>query len=558
MSEEITGVLTSQIGYEAGGPKRVVLRSTDRARFADAHAFALTGDGGATAHAGTCDYWGERWGSHWWVGRFDAVTTAGTYRLDLSPPAGPAPAPDPVVVERGVLWGETFRWACLHQLEVRATLAKAKVGWMDAGMPWQESNAQSAAVLALCDVLEHADGKLGDDDRRRVAAQVRNGHAYAAMLQDEAARRGLPAGAVSHQIPDFETEATAGDATKAACAWARSARLLPGITPDERADYRRRGVAALRFAVVHPPPPGENFNRKQRGLPESYTPPAGQHATRDLLMAAAAAFELSTSDDPAAGEMLDLAVQLVDEAMERQETENPLHGLSGFFYEFADRHHPEPAWAHQIQGRPLGVDAGASVPHGVGPVLDLLRRHPGHPRAGRWADALRAFAHDYLLPACRSNPFGLLPLQLTRDHGLIDFAGPWHGMTCIYGHAAALALDLADHFADDAFREIAVGNLQWVAGLNAGLTRASLDGCVVYAADVPEGAALPVSLMHGVGGRSAGCWLNLRGAVCNGFSVGRQFRFDTDVTRANDGPHSLTDEDWLPHAAAWLGAVARL
>jgi len=28
--------------------------------------------------------------------------------------------------------------------------------------------------------------------------------------------------------------------------------------------------------------------------------------------------------------------------------------------------------------------------------------------------------------------------------------------------------------------------------------------------------------------------------------------------RANDGPCTFTDEDWITHAGAWLSAVARL
>jgi len=52
--------------------------------------------------------------------------------------------------------------------------------------------------------------------------------------------------------------------------------------------------------------------------------------------------------------------------------------------------------------------------------------------------------------------------------------------------------------------------------------------------------------------------MNIRGSICNGFSTGEQFRFDVAATRANDGPFTFTDEDWVTHAGDWLSAMARL
>lgn len=80
---------------------------------------------------------------------------------------------------------------------------------------------------------------------------------------------------------------------------------------------------------------------------------------------------------------------------------------------------------------------------------------------------------------------------------------------------------------------------------------------MLYDADVPEGAAWPVSLIHKVGRRTAGTWTNIRGSVCGGFVVGKQFEFDAPATAASDGPHQFTDEEWLPFAAGWLSGLAR-
>jgi hypothetical protein len=65
-------------------------------------------------------------------------------------------------------------------------------------------------------------------------------------------------------------------------------------------------------------------------------------------------------------------------------------------------------------------------------------------------------------------------------------------------------------------------------------------------------------MICGIGTRTAGSWLNLPGAICNGFATGDQFQWDTPPIRAADGPHSFTDEDWITHAGAWLSAISRL
>ena len=106
-----------------------------------------------------------------------------------------------------------------------------------------------------------------------------------------------------------------------------------------------------------------------------------------------------------------------------------------------------------------------------------------------------------------------------------------------------------------------MANLQWICGLNTGLTREAMRAAVMatLAEDaLPPGAAVPYSMIQGIGRRSVGGWTNLRGNVSNGFAVGRQFEFDVPATAAEDGPFAYTDEDWIPHAAAFLAGACRL
>ena len=83
-------------------------------------------------------------------------------------------------------------------------------------------------------------------------------------------------------------------------------------------------------------------------------------------------------------------------------------------------------------------------------------------------------------------------------------------------------------------------------------------GCVIYSTDLPANVALPASMICGVGQRWAGTWFQTRGVVCNGFTTGEQFKYDVAPRQENDGPFSFTDEDWIPHSAAWITGLTRL
>ena len=548
------GILTSQVGYESGLPKHVIVRATEKSRIAEP-AVVVVSDGRRDVVRAPAEYWGYLWHSHWWRADVSQVTAPGRYSVRLET-GGKSIAADDIEVGWQMIWGRTFELSAIDQLEKRARFAEAKVGWLDAGMPWFELNAHASTILALCEVLTLVPGRLTGDQRGRIERQIVNGCDYQSLLQDEAAKRGLSPGSLSHQIPKFEDITTRSDANKAAAAWAAAARVLGAALPEKAADYRKRAVAALGFAVSPGEDAGFGFNHKQRGLPGSYVPPKDDFRTRDLFMSARAALELSAQGHL---ELLALAVELLDRAMSRQApTERSMHGLSGWFYEFGDLHHPEPAWAHQLRDRKAGGDLGATHAYDVSVFIQALAAHPDHPRAPAWRNTLERFAYGFFLPACRANPFYLLPQQLHSSEGIITFAGPWHGMNCIYGQAAALAFDLAALLGDSALIPVATGNLQWVCGLNAGVHRENIAFCHIYSCDIPAGVALPVSMIHGVGARFAGSWLNFRGTVTNGFSVGEQFHFDAAATRENDGPHSLSDEDWIPHAAGLVSALCRV
>ncbi|NBD38886.1 MAG: hypothetical protein GVY10_09985, partial [Verrucomicrobia bacterium] len=214
---------------------------------------------------------------------------------------------------------------------------------------------------------------------------------------------------------------------------------------------------------------------------------------------------------------------------------------------------------HSIYDGQFGADAGGAFPHYLIPLAEMLKLWPEHEDAPRWRECLRNFAEGYLLPACGANPFQLAPYGVFGDEGLIHFAGPWHGFNCVYAYTAALALELARLLDLPELRGIAYANLQWICGLNAGLTAEALDlGSHIFRMDIEPGVALPCSMIHGVGNRTAGTWFATRGAIASGFATGETFTFDTDPTRSQDDPSSFSDEEWIVHNAAWLSALARL
>ncbi len=141
---------------------------------------------------------------------------------------------------------------------------------------------------------------------------------------------------------------------------------------------------------------------------------------------------------------------------------------------------------------------------------------------------------------------------------MLSFCGPWHGFNACYGFAAGLAAQYLNMFGDERFRAIATGNLQWLAGLNTGITKESFAGCQFWREDIPADEAWSFSQIVGVGRRWAGNWSNIPGSIPNGFATNLQFQLKVEPRATNDIPRYYTDEDWIPHAAGWLSGLAQL
>lgn len=93
------------------------------------------------------------------------------------------------------------------------------------------------------------------------------------------------------------------------------------------------------------------------------------------------------------------------------------------------------------------------------------------------------------------------------------------------------------------------------SGLHTEITRRSFDGCVMWAEDIPEDIAVPISQIDGIGERSVKSWSGIKGAIANGFGANIQFTFSMGNSEENDKPIYYCDEDWVPHSGGWFSTL---
>lgn len=549
----IKGLLFSQIGYDVGQPIRVIIRCTEPDFVGDlATCQILQHSDGHVVLDQPLTYWGKLWGSHWWIADLTNKLPVGEYDVQLVNDATVLLSDHGLCVGENLLFDRTWQHVSYEQLERRAIIAKVKPGWYDAGVLWEESNAHSAMLIGLFDLLEHAGHLMNVQQRQRVTTQIRGGCDYLLLTYERAIALGHPAGAMVHDMLDHQHMVMVADVSKAALALARAVNVLDSDTDK----YAHAARQSLLWVLDQSTPAGGNgFGARAHGVSGDYVPPV-EHRMSDLMMCCWAAFELSLAGQ---SDMQKRCVELSQILLSRQVPKDKAEdGLYGHFYTYQSDTLTEKAWTHSGACHPQGADNGQTFPQYVMPLVFMLERWPEHELAVTWRHALEQYAYGFFQPACRLSPFLILPLGYYPGEGWLHFVGLWHGMNAVYGLAASLALTFERLFEDASFREIAVGNLQWIAGLNAGLTAQCVRAAVLWSTDLPEGVAIPHSMIQGIGNRTAGCWKTIRGSIANGFGCGQQFQLDVQPTRANDGPFALHDEDWITHGGGWLSGISRL
>jgi len=556
----VFGLLVSQIGYDTRAPQRALLR-VPAGWSGAAPVWRIALRNGGEVQQGAFSRWGETWKAGWWVAAFELP--AGAYALRVEGVPELSDVTEEFSVGDDLLYRATWEYVGLEQMETRVHFAPSGFGWQDCGAALQEANSHASCVIGLCDLLERRGARMTQAQRERLETQIVMGGEYLVRCQERCDELHSGDGGLVHGLRTHESMVLTGDVSKAVIAWAMSARLLTGETfvsaftgdtySGVRERFRSAALRGMRWLMNARPPGPDGWLACVHGAPADYVPPV-EWMTHELVLnawAALALAELGEKDyvDRACADLRRIAARQIPPG-ERE--------VFGHFRLFDDGPLIEVSWSHHLPKGVVGADVGATYPNYLIPFLMALSQMPAHPDASLWRSTLERFAFGYLIPACETNPFGIVPLGDFPEEGLLSFAGAWHGFNSAYALTAALALDLEKLFPDQRLRELAYRNLLWIAGLNAGLTQECISGCVVWKRDVTPGRALPVSMINSVGKRWAGAFFNVRGAVVNGFSVGKQFVWDVPPKREFDAPTSFTDEDWITHGGAWLSAVSRL
>lgn len=558
VGEANRGLLYSRIGYDCSGEKHIMVRGVSRETVGPKASFTVTDESGAEVMIGPVVYWGQKWRDHWWIVDVTALPAGRFVCTIMGLPQG-ALATGTFEVRENLLWHKTWRTVALEQLDARIALRNKNVvlhgpeyakggGWQDCGSYLREVNSHATMLTGLLDLLDFSSDRIGEVERSKLLEQILVGLDYIAFCQDKARELGKGEGAIIHEWPKH-TNTITGDTALGAVCFARAARALASAKPDKSAEYLTRAERSFRWLDEHGPvlhpggtsftgekQPHDGFNRRAHGAPEGFVRP-DEWMTRDLVTMLWCAVELAQADRPG---YLDVSAHYARQIRVRQIGKAQAEGgYFGHFRTYASSGFSEKAWIHHH----MGYDAGGTFPHYLMPLIAMTRLWPDHPDILEWRQTVHDFAYGYFLPACRDNPFGLLPAGYFTDEGLLTFSGLWHGINGAYGSAAALALELERFTGDVQFRAIAAANLQWIAGLNSGI--------------VDNGLYVSRSMIYGLGDAFIGSWTKISGAVCNGFESDRQFTF-TEPKAENDGPFYFTDEDWITHSGGWLSALSRL
>ncbi len=534
----VEGLFYSQVGYDAGYPVRALICGS-RERLGRP-AFTLRDAQGAIIAEGRATYWGSKWGREWWIVQLPLLAE-GSYRLQTYREDGSNFRSGEIEVANDLLWRKTLRAVAIEQARTRAERAPSGAGWLEDGPHRQPVWAHALFLLGLEDVLAFSHGKTSHEEHSLVEDQVVNGCRYLMKCQEKSAQLRKPRGSLVFDLTSDQEILLPQDAVKAAAALGRAGLLLSKPTTPRISNHPRE---AFRYgAQCQPVQTG--FSATSRGIKGSFTPPV-QWPTRELFMQAYAAMELSLGDIQFREDFVTLASVIAHRQIPPDKAEA---GLFGHFLEFAGHGHSEKLWSHHMEDGQIGVDFGATVPFITCLILacDIWGDHRD---ARMWREMIEDFAYGYFRPACQSNPFNIIPRGYFPGEGLLNFAGLWHGMNGAYGMAAGLAVALSQFLRDRSFIDIAVGNLQWIAGLNI--------GALCHASDPGVQEALPISMICGVGQRHVGGEGCIPGSICHGFAAGEQCLAPVTPTVEADAKVTLSEQASIVHSAGWLSGLSRL
>lgn len=555
------GFLYSQVGYDFDKQKKLFIRGpknflSNKARI------KIIDDNKKIIYKNSIKFIGTFWKIHWWEINFSEIKKSGIYQVVVSDKGKEIFNEKNIKIGKDILFQSCVRYVSVESLKRRAIFAKVKPGWFDAGYLWQEVCSHSMMIVGLTDLMSCAENKMTSDLKKDVLVQIKNGCKYLIMCNDEAKKQGYGQGAFIHDLARMKDCVTPNDSFMGAIAFVKSAEIIKHYDSKKAKELFNRTIKILNWIYTKAKPLTDNNHPYNQGFPENEKYPA-QWMTRFLMLALWA--EIIIYDNGYKERIENIRI-LSEKILKRQiQKENAELGFWGHFYAYDNCCISEKAWSHGMPPKDekgnikYGSDMGAVFVHPVFAFLEGIKRIKDKELLEKWERALNNFIFNYFKPVCELNPFRILPRGIFGKEGPIWFAGSWHGNNSVYGQAAALAMEFFRLTGDKDFKDIAYSNLQWICGLNSGLSKNAMEkGCVIYNADLKSGIAYPVSMIKGVGDKEAGNWTNIRGSICNGFGTGKQFRYDVPPLAEFDTPEALHDEDWITHNGGFLMGIARI
>ncbi len=540
----------SQVGYDLGLPKVAMIQHKDSTFLNNNASFTLnriTSD--RKVFSGKIIAQGKKWDKFWWKVDFSDYDKSGEFYLKISKGKRiffRSKKDLPIKISNNLLWNKTWYPTALQHLHIRDSLSyKPEGGWKDCGSPLQEVSSHIIMLNALCDLIELTADELTASQLEETYKQLEIGANYVALCQDKAKELGFQEGAVIHEMRE-NFKVVTGNVAKTAMILARISRLIEHRNSSLAKNYKERSIKAYNWINTFGPVlhwDNTDYFAITHGAPYGMRKPPKEFMTRDLMMMLWASIELYKTGEASYKER---AIDYANRIMARQvPKEKAEEGLFGHFYTYDSHDFTEKANIHcgAWNANYKAYNQGGHFPHYLIPFIEMNKLWPDNENAKRWHDTVRNFAYYYFLPATNQNPFKILPAGYYKGEGLLNWSGWYHGHNKIFGYAAGLAMEFYRLYSDKQFIDIAIGNLQWIAGLHSGFHENNSD--------------FSASMIVGVGNHYKEDWDAMVGTITNGFEADGQFRLEKP-SKETDLPIVFGDEGGIHHPAGWISGLTRL
>ena len=605
MSDEVS-LLEAQVGYHPNDVKHAYLRSSYEKPYIDPaeKEFVIKNAAGEEVCRGEITYWGEKWGSYWWIANFSSVKESGAYTVEV---AGENMVSAPFQIREDIFTNSQLEEGnedqlnlvqiAMDQLDYRLKKfsdpgavqlegwdSEYIPGWRDCGSEIRELSSHIVTLHALVDMFENPNiyNNLTKEYKTKLIEQITWGADYLVFAQ-ESSENPLTDGRFNHDAGRQTNYGTTDFHN-----WHGSAYVLTvlprvygvfaGSNPDLAKKYLDCAEKAYQNAVYRPynlssdlygksNQDGVTYDGDETGYVNSLARTVyngdGDWSipetlkTKDKLAFIWACTQLYTITGKET--YFDSAVAFAASAAERQFTdfENPIDGVFGNFYAYEGNDDIfELEWNQNHR-----YHMGNIEPTNLKGFMELLTLAPTHPEAAKWYNVIKTYGDNYAKGTAALSPLGIYPLTMYKDDefgGVSFFKATNHGFTGMYGQIAKNFMELGAFLNDNEYQVLANNNLEFVAGLNPGIP-------TTYA----EYAWYSQSLINGLGNNSFAAkgdgLATPPGSGQNGFSADVQFA-PTPIGNTPDAPKGILNPDgsyqfnesYLPHSHGYVSGVAKL